>query len=279
MMINCKNCHTELEEKDDYCTKCGGKVIRKRLTFKNLFEHLSETFFNYDNKLLRTLIQLFKQPENVIGGYIKGIRKRYVNPMSYIALSLTIGGLYMLILNKFFPNAMAEMSSIGVQQGQEEFMTNYWSFIQKYYSLFMIMLIPFYALISRLVFVNRKEYNYTEHLVMAMYIMAQFSLVSSFLNIALLVLHLPSTLLGSGSIFLQIAYFGYCYKRLYKLSFGGFILRTLFFLGILLILMIAIIILGILAAMLFKDSEIVQSFIEAQKATSEAQKAIKDSIN
>lgn len=277
--MNCKNCYTELQEQDDYCTSCGGKVIRNRLTIRNLFEHVSETFFNYDNKLIRTLIDLFKKPEAVIGGYINGTRKRYVNPISYVALSLTIGGLYMLILNKFFPYAMAEMSSMAVQEGQEEFMSNYWSFLQKYYSFFMIMLIPLYALISRLVFVNRKEYNYTEHLVMAMYIMAQFSLVSSFLNIILLLLQLSPSLLGTASIFLQMAYFGYCYKRLYKLSFGGFILRTLLFLAILLLIMIAIVLLGVLMAFLFKDSAVVQGMIESQKAAIEAQEAIKDSIN
>ena len=52
--MNCKNCHTELHDHDDYCPNCGARVIRNRLTFKNLFEHISETFFNYDNKLLRT---------------------------------------------------------------------------------------------------------------------------------------------------------------------------------------------------------------------------------
>jgi hypothetical protein len=275
--MDCKNCKTVLKEQDAYCKSCGGKVVRNRLTIKNLFEHITETFFNYDNKLLRTLIDLFKKPEIVIGGYIKGTRKRYVNPISYVALTLTISGIYMLILNKFFPNVFLEMTTVGVE-GQQEFMTIYSDFIQKYYSFLMISLIPLYALISRLVFINRKEYNFTEHLVMAMYIMAQFSLVSSFLNIALLVLQLPSGLLGTSSIFLQMIYFGYCYKRIYVLSIGGLILRTLWFLGILLITMIVIIILGILSAIIFKDSDVIQGVIEAQKKAAEAQKILKDSI-
>jgi hypothetical protein len=275
--MDCKNCKTVLKEQDAYCKSCGGKVVRNRLTIKNLFEHITETFFNYDNKLLRTLIDLFKKPEIVIGGYIKGTRKRYVNPISYVALTLTISGIYMLILNKFFPNVFLEMTTVGVE-GQQEFMTIYSDFIQKYYSFLMISLIPLYALISRLVFINRKEYNFTEHLVMAMYIMAQFSLVSSFLNIALLVLQLQSDLLGISSIFLQMIYFGYCYKRIYVLSIGGLILRTLWFLGILLITMIVIIILGILFAIIFKDSDVIQGVIEAQKKAAEAQKILKDSI-
>ena len=71
--MNCKNCHTELKELDDYCKSCGGKVVRNRLTLKHLFEHLSETFFNYDNKLLRTIIDLVRIPEKVIDSYVIGI--------------------------------------------------------------------------------------------------------------------------------------------------------------------------------------------------------------
>lgn len=276
--MNCKNCSTILSEDSEYCSKCGGKVIRNRLTFKNIFEHITETFFNFDNKLLRTLIDLFKKPELVIGGYISGMRKRYVNPISYLALTITVSGIYLIILNKFFPNVFLEMSSAGIE-GQEEFMKVYVEYLQKYYTFFMISFIPLYALISRLVFINRKEFNFTEHLVMAMYIIAQYSLVSSFLSLLLLVLQLPPDLLGSTSLFLQIAYFGYCYKRLYKLSVKGFILRTLWFFGILIIAMILLILLGVVAAFVFQDSETIQNMIKAQKKAAEAQQTIKDSIN
>ena len=85
------------------------------------------------------------------------------------------------------------------------------------------MLIPIFALISwRLVFVNRKEYNFTEHLVMAMYIMAQCSLVSSFLNITQIVLKLPSTLLFSASIFLQMAYLWVLLQTFIQIVFWWF---------------------------------------------------------
>ena len=84
--MNCKNCQNELTPESDYCNICGGKVIRNRLTLKNLFEHVSETFFNYDNKLLRTFIDLLKKPDEVINSYVKGVRKRYVNPLSFFGV-------------------------------------------------------------------------------------------------------------------------------------------------------------------------------------------------
>jgi hypothetical protein len=42
--------------------------------------------------------------------------------------------------------------------------------------------------------------------------------------------------------------------------------------------MIVIIILGILSAIIFKDSDVIQGVIEAQKKAAEAQKILKDSI-
>ena len=79
--MNCKNCEISLTGTDDFCKNCGAKVIKNRLTLKNLFLHISETFFNYDNKLLKTILHLFTKPEYVIDSYVNGVRKKYINPI------------------------------------------------------------------------------------------------------------------------------------------------------------------------------------------------------
>lgn len=43
--MNFKNCQTELQLTSNYCYECGGKIIEKRLTIKNLIEHLVANFF------------------------------------------------------------------------------------------------------------------------------------------------------------------------------------------------------------------------------------------
>lgn len=91
--MNCKNCNTSLTLESDFYNCCGAKVIRNRLTIKNLFEHLIETYLNYDNKFLQTFIGLIKCPENVIGSYVFGVRKKYINPLSFLAISLTLSGI------------------------------------------------------------------------------------------------------------------------------------------------------------------------------------------
>lgn len=262
--MQCKNCHNPLLESNDYCSSCGARIIRNRLTIRNLFEHLSETFFNYDNKLLRTFIALFTKPDDVIGGYINGVRKKYVNPISYLGLSLTIGGLNVFITNKYFPESL-DMSAMTVE-GQEEQLKNMMHYMQEYYTLFMVLFLPLYAMMSRLVFLKRKDFNYTEHIIMFMYIFAQITLFSTITSIVSGLLKIPGGYFAYFSIILQIIYTAYCLKRLYKLSIQGIILRTLLFLGILFGFMFLMIIIGFISAIIFKDTEFMRSYIEAQKA-------------
>lgn len=271
--MNCKNCHTALLEEDDYCKSCGGKVIRNRLSFRNLFEHISETFFNYDNKLLRTLIDLFIKPEVVIGGYIDGTRKKYVNVISYFALAITVSGIYMFIINKYFPEVM-DFSFMSAP-GQEEFQKKNMAFTQEYQSILMMSYVPIYALMAKVVFFNLKKYNYTELLVIFLYIQAQISISSAILVISLAAIGLSTSILGMAVIPLMVVYSAYCLKRLYGLDLFNIIIRSLLFcvvLGITLVI-ITIAMLGIM----FLTGDLHEMFEAGKKAAEETAK--KQSIN
>ena len=266
--MNCKNCHTELTATSEFCYHCGGKVIKNRLTFRNLFEHISETFFNYDNKLLRTFIDLFKQPEIVIDGYIQGIRKRYVNPISYFGLAITMTGLYLIILNKFYPEAL-DFSNFAVK-GQEEFQQKNMNFVQEYMSILMMLYIPMYALIARITFVGLKKFNYTELLVVFMYWQAQTSIISSVIIIAGAMLGISQGILSIAFFPLMMIYAAYILKRLYQLSFGEIIARTLLFLVILGVFMAILTVVFIIIMFITGD---MNQIIEAQRAATDAAKS------
>ena len=260
--MKCKNCDLTLSIESEYCSSCGSKVIKNRLTIKNLLEHFTETFLNYDNKFLQTFIRLFTKPEAVINGYIDGIRKKYVDVISYFAIAITISGLQLFILNKFFPEAV-DFTSV-TQKGNEQMSKNVYDFIKEYQSIAMMINVPIYALISKIVFIkeNKFKYNYTEHLVIFMYILAQTSIINSILiGIGGAVGFSIGTL---SMIFgpLQLIYSGYCLKRVFDLDLKNLAIRTFIFIVVLAILSILFIAIFILVV---KNNGGLEAFIEAQK--------------
>ncbi|GAB5565988.1 MAG: hypothetical protein Wins2KO_30510 [Winogradskyella sp.] len=247
--MNCKNCHTEIHDHDDYCPSCGARVIRNRLTFKNLFEHISETFFNYDNKLLRTLISLIIRPEVVIDDYVNGVRKRFVNPISFFGLSLSLSGLSLFIIKKFYLEYfdmmawMADLEIFNNPYSQEMLAEQSMGNTMEYTSFIFSMMIPAFALISWVVFLDNR-YNFTEHIVLYMYSLSFYSILSVIFG-QIIFLTTPESYIPFLLITYPIMLLYHCYllKRLFKLSIGQLVLRTILFL---VLFFIAYIILGII---------------------------------
>jgi len=224
--MNCKNCYTELSEQDEYCKSCGGKVIRQRLTFKNLFEHLSETFFNYDNKLLRTFTQLFAKPDEVVGDYIDGVRKKYVNPISYLGIALTLTGVVIYLMKRSASEIDFDVFNQGLSQS---YMSKIQSFSTDYSSIIFLSYIPLLVIASWLIF-KKRNYNITERTVAFTYIMAQYSIASILPSILILIITPQSYTDYSlfASIFF-ILYILWSLFRISKINGLGFIVQIIVF--------------------------------------------------
>ncbi len=276
--MNCKNCDHILYESDKYCLSCGAKVIRNRLTIRNLFESFSEQFLNYDNKFLQTFIQLFRKPEDVIGCYIDGTRKKYVNVVSYFAIAITYAGFFTYLNQKYFPDTYAGLfSRMNQDEIQAQFSTDFMSVFIEYQTLIFFILVPLLALMTKIVFLRNKKFNYTEHLVIVIYSYSQMSFVvttiSLFAQFNEQVFFLNSML----ALPVQILYFAYVLKRLYGLSLLQIFLKSLLFLVILLIFYILFIILTLVYMILFTDT--FQQMIEAEKAKRATSYIISSAIN
>jgi hypothetical protein len=253
--MTCKNCDSLLKEQDDFCNSCGAKVIRNRLTIRNLFEHFSETFFNYDNKFLQTFIHLFTKPEVVIGCYIDGTRKKYVNVISYFAVSLTVFGLQLFIMNTFFKDAF-DLSSFNKSAASgfdspEEFIKSQEQFqkiISNYQSLIYIITIPITSFATWIAFYisSSRMYNYTEHAVVNLYYSGQVIIITSLFTIVLLFFGIDFITTSTVLSILSIFYLAYIFKRLFNLKFGDLLLKILLvLLAYFFIFLIATIITGI----------------------------------
>lgn len=238
--MECKNCQASLSETDMFCHECGAKVIRNRLTIRNIWGDFCEQFLNYDNRFLKTYFGIFTKPQEIIGQYISGTRKKYVNVLSYFALALTLSGIQIFILRKFFPESL-DLSTFMPDTVPKEDLDINW--IYDYMSIFTLINIPIYGLIARLTFIGLKKFNYTEHLVIMTYLLAQFSITNSLVLTPLVAIFgFNFYIIGNISNMILMGFTAYCYKKLYPLTLGGTILRTFGFIGI---AMIFIIIMGI----------------------------------
>lgn len=248
--MTCKNCKTLLNTEQSYCFKCGAKVIKNRLTIKNLSADFSEQFFSYDNKFLATFLDLFKKPEDVIGGYIDGLRKKYINVVQYLAISITILGIQYFIISTinsdyFVPEPSEfdeQMSKLYPKEALEN-VKKMMMLMNEYMSLIYLTGIPFSAMITWITFLKERTYNFTEHIVINMYVTAQYIIGSALLYLLFFALDININILITLVTVLYVIYFGFVFKQLYQLSIPTLILRFMYSIVLFIIQMIIIIIL------------------------------------
>jgi len=224
--MNCKNCESPLRTDYSFCANCGAKIIRNRLTAKNLLYDVSERYFNVDNTFLKTFIHLFGKPEVVIEGYIGGIRRKYLNPVSYLGIAVTLSGFIVFLMSKYSDQINLDVFGTGVNSKAIEPALE---FTMDYQAILFALYIPMMAIASWLALENKK-YNFTERLVVFMYTLAHYSLFV-FVPSVLLLLMAPEWY-GKFSmlfLFMMYAYSAYVIKRISKLKGIDYWARVLLF--------------------------------------------------
>lgn len=281
--MNCKNCQNKLTESDNFCNNCGAKIINERLTFKALMTDVAERLLKWDNNLFVTIKKLITHPHIVFQGYIDGVRKKFVNPLTFFAIGIAIS---IAVINQFHDEYIAMSQSFneaqitviddqivkptivettGIISGDttkvnkaieqkkdfkeeqlkqgEEFQ----EMILKHYNLVSFLLLPFYTFLSLLVF--GKRYNYAEHLVANAYIQGLTFIVMSVLLVISVLVH-PA--IYSFVIPLTMFYYSYSYGKFYQLTVWQSILKLLKFILILISILVICFLAGILFGWLFK---------------------------
>lgn len=266
--MQCKNCKTTLRTDFAFCPGCGGKIVLKRITFKGLASDFYDHYFNLDNTFIRTFVDLITKPQEVLWAYIEGVRRKYVNPMSYLAISFAFSGIIFFVMSRQIDKL--KMDVFGGQMDSEAG-RKILDVTMEYSSLIMILYIPILALVGYLV-LNKKNFNLPEYTLAATYVLAQYSIFTFPLSLILL-LAAPESYMNYSlfGILILVSYSGYAFGRfngekLRRQIFRLFIFALLFFIGyfgLSLILNIVFFLTGVLE---FRD------FIpkEAAQATSSA---------
>ena len=226
--MECKNCSNLLPEDFNFCPNCGAKVIHYRLTFKNLWHEVIERFFDLDNTFFRTFIHLFTKPAEVIDGYISGIRRKYLNPISYLGIALTLSGLTIFLIQKVFDvNMDLDVFNQGVNP---ELNQKIMPIMFDFSSLVFVLFIPIFGIAGWLTF-NKKGYVFAEYLIVFFYTLAHWSIVSFPIGLTMIIVA-PSNYLELSTVMLpaMIAYSLYVMQRIHKFKTGQFVLRMFLFL-------------------------------------------------
>ena len=156
--MKCRNCGTETEGK--FCRHCGQELVIHRITVPHLLHEIVHTFTHLEKGFLYTLKKLLTDPGSMQRKYLGGFRVNYQKPFSMFFICATVSAICL-----YWFNRVAGRHSD--QPGQAAL--NY--FLQHYYVLLHIILMPFYTLVTRALF-NRSKYNYAEILVLGMYMLA-----------------------------------------------------------------------------------------------------------
>lgn len=274
----CKNCDKQLKLDEAYCSSCGAKRMYNRLNWRNLTEDFVDRFLNIENNFLRTFIDLFNKPEDVIGGYIDGMRKRYLSAFSYFAISLTLTGLYFFVFRKIFLTDAMILESFNTQnapgsEGIAKETADIMNWVFEYQAAIAFINIPFYALVSKLVFWNYKKYNFIEHVVIYLYIYSHTQIIGSVLGALFMWSTATQMIISFIAVFLYIAYTIYVLIRLFDLTAKQILLKTLLFFVIFGVLFTVLMGLG---SWLMYEVGFFDSFIEKMEVIEKEQKAIRE---
>ncbi|WGK65599.1 DUF3667 domain-containing protein [Croceiramulus getboli] len=243
----CLNCENPILPQAQYCLGCGAKVQEYRFTTKRLVNEFSERFLNVDNTIFKTYIHLFTQPEAVIDGFLHGLRKRYLNAFNYFAVAITLSGIMLFFMKRFFPEAM-EFDFGGLPEDQ---INPQMESIMEYQSLLYFATVPILALLGWAVWKYRKEHNYAEQLIIQLYTYSHCAINAAILGVLLLFSGLPWMTISMFLTPFYVLYNAYVYKRLYQLPFSEITARTLIFILIGVGSYIGLIFLGIVCTLLY----------------------------
>ena len=214
----CKSCENKFE--GIYCNQCGQKVITERFTVKSFFATFIAIITNVESGFWRTVVDLFKQPAQVINDYINGKTKPYYHPLRYIIILTTLSALFNIYFGVFDATQTDMQHLFNPNATDEEIARQHKvnEYIKQYLNIIPILMIPFISIVSYRLF-KKHQLNYAEHLVANTYMGAQLN----FIGFPFLVLYAVFPEYTTFSIPLAALtsslFYAYVYQGLFKVSY------------------------------------------------------------
>jgi hypothetical protein len=191
------------------------------------------------------MVALVRRPENVIDGFIKGRRKRYVNPINFYLISLTLIGLQFFLIRHFNPDLLG-YNEMADQESSAEFL----NYMYDYFGLWTTVLMPAYVITGYLVFIDLRKYNFSEQVIFYVYAFGFTNIFTALLTPLMLWLDITYMSIAIPLTLISLVQISWYYKRIFQLSLGKIVLKALIAIPVYLIINIIYIILLIVIIVL-----------------------------
>lgn len=179
----CINCGSPVDAR--YCSQCGQVNPPKHLNLLTLYTDFQSRIYGFDGMFPRTLRDLTVRPGTVALQYIQGNRVKYVAPVGYFFLALTM----YLVIMELLSIDLYELSKsnnpldTATSENQEKFQRYFSDLMSRYMRIFSFLLIPITAAFA-LLFFRKQKLNILEHSILVFYISGHllwFSLIALFI--------------------------------------------------------------------------------------------------
>lgn len=181
----CKNCETTFEGK--FCSNCAQKANTHRFTIAHFAHEAFHAITHTDKGILFLIKKLFRWPGVVAREFVEGKRKKYFSPMTFLLITMAIQiyavkktdffGVFVDETKKVFQNiAIANPSQEGEKasmQALDEAKGVSAKTMENSKAVTFIFL-PVAAFLTWLFF-RKSGFNYTENLVMAIFVQGQLN--------------------------------------------------------------------------------------------------------
>jgi len=171
MEHNCQNCSTLIL--NNFCDNCGQKKFKK-IDRKYIIDEIQYTCIHMNKGLLYSVKNIIKNPGKTARVFVEGNRINHYKP---ILLVFLLSGISAFISFNIL-GLKEKMSAFYSDQAiNSEFLNDYLTFTSSYSSLIMLMLVPIFAITTKLAF-RKWGHNYYEHIVINAYIVCVYTLFS-----------------------------------------------------------------------------------------------------
>ncbi len=163
-LYKCLNCNSNIENK--FCSTCGQKTSTHRFSLQHFFVHdFVHGVFHFDKGFPYTIKELFTRPGHSIREFIEGKRINHFNYFAFILVIIAIS------------HYMGSFSHVNKHELYGSSYAGFQKVVKEYYKIVALAGIPLFALSSYLLF-RRSKQNYTEHLVLNIYRLSAYLIMS-----------------------------------------------------------------------------------------------------